>query len=383
VGLFVDKPLYRLVRNNEECDAKVINSKKDEIFYPLYIYCRQPDKKGDTFLNRTEYIYRSMLDNHDSKEYYVMDLKIKSATKNDQKALIIIYRNFETDQEIHEALNAFAYHASSALSNSILYFNIKNLNFCLTRALENLEKTQKELVQSEKMAALGRLSAQIAHEVRNPLGTIKVSAVTLLENSNDNENMKTLSRFIACEVDRLNNVVSGLLDFSKVRSIKKQKVLLREFKEKLIHLVSHDMDKKNIHFSFDLNNYETAFFDYDSILQVLHNLVLNSIDALKESADALKESADALKESADENYKGTISILLEKQSDYFIFYVRDNGPGFKDDPQKAFEPFYTSKTRGTGLGLAVCRQIAELHGGTVRINDSTPTGACVVISLPV
>jgi two-component system sensor histidine kinase HydH len=235
----------------------------------------------------------------------------------------------------------------------------------LLRDLSRIKDLQARLREQEKLAAIGHLASGVAHEVRNPLSSIKGYAVYLRsrfpEGSPEERSASTMIR----EVDRLNHVVTELLEYSRPVRIQPRPTKLGELIRRSVGLIEQDLSQNGVEIRLDLDPEDLeAILDPDRFRQVLLNLFLNAVQAMP-SGGAL-EVATSAEEGND--------IRIE---------VRDTGPGIPEDKlESVFNPYYTSKASGTGLGLAIARRIVEAHGGSIRADNRLEGGAVFTLSLP-
>ena len=247
----------------------------------------------------------------------------------------------------------------------------------LTRALSVIQRqyedhkaNQQHLIQSEKLAVIGSLSASIAHEIRNPLGIMRSSASLISEDlPPEHESQKPLE-FIRDEIDRLSGLIEGLLVFAKPKQPLLAKANVNELLERSMSFMGAELRKRKIEVdkSFDARLPE-AYVDPDQIHQVFLGLLLNSMQAVKES--------------------GRIRIRTElfhdaqTRAERIRVAISDSGSGIApENLEKIFEPFFTTKQEGTGLGLAVARQIINGHGGRIAATSNPGEGATFDITLP-
>lgn len=234
----------------------------------------------------------------------------------------------------------------------------------LRSQIETLAALRERLAQSEKLAALGQLAASIAHEVRNPLGVIRSAAQSidegLAERATADE--RDACRFITAEIDRLNTVITSLLAFARPLVVDTRPTAVSELVTRALQLAQRDLERKGIHVQRH-DHPETVRADPDLATQMLVDLLANACDASPEG--------------------GAISVATRSRDGLVEIDVTDEGPGVPEDVrERIFEPFFSTRSDGTGLGLAVARQIARAHGGDVRVDGSTARrGACFVLTL--
>ena len=239
-------------------------------------------------------------------------------------------------------------------------------------ALEEKERTQKHLIQSEKLAALGIVAAGIAHEVKNPLAII-VQGVEYLRTSVDSDvHIADILERIKKSAFRADSIIKGLLSFTRQMPIQTEQVEIAPVIEETLLFIDHQLKLKHIKLVKQFSpGLPKVTVDINQIKQVFLNLLLNSIDAIQD--------------------RGTITISAEKvksapgESNLQIT-LADTGCGIpKDRIEKVFDPFYTTKdsSRNAGLGLSIAKGIIDKHRGTVQIESESEGGTCVIIALPV
>jgi len=231
--------------------------------------------------------------------------------------------------------------------------------------METISATRARLLQSEKLAVLGQLAAQIAHEVRNPLGVIRSASQGLAETvaAGDAEAERACS-FILAEIDRLNSVITSLLAFARPLQIEARPVAVGLLFQRALLLAREELDAKQIRLSHaDVSALPPVEVDTDLISQVL-------LDLLSNAAQSIPTAGEVQLEARAEN--GAVRIS-----------VADSGPGVPLELRsRIFEPFFTTRPKGTGLGLAIARQIVHAHGGEITVGERDGGGACFTISLP-
>ncbi len=219
----------------------------------------------------------------------------------------------------------------------------------------------KEHFQLEKLAALGQLTAGIAHEIRNPLSTISTSAETLLQPQISPEDQQELKQFIIEEVGRLNNILTDFLNLSRIRPpefITLQAEELVEFLE--MNLVFQEDEA--ISFEFKINPPKTSFISDPSLLkQILLNLGINAVAAIKKRIGQDPEFSIE---------KAKLECRFEITSKNIHLYFTDNGIGIPEEIRdNIFEPFFTTKDSGTGLGLSIVQHLTEAIGGKISVES--------------
>jgi two-component system, NtrC family, sensor histidine kinase HydH len=239
----------------------------------------------------------------------------------------------------------------------------------IARQLAELEQTHAAWLQSEKLAALGRLAAGIAHEVRNPLGVIRASATMVQESFDPADEAFRACQFIREETDRLDGLVKSLLGFARPTELRSASCSAEKLFDRVLQLADAELRARGVEArrSVDPNLGELRG-DPDLLAQMLLDLVTNAAEAMEGG--------------------GPLELRARAAGDDALLEVADSGPGIApDEAVRIFEPFYTTKPRGTGLGLAMARRIAVAHGGTLEAvqaqgADHGAAGACLRARLP-
>lgn len=241
---------------------------------------------------------------------------------------------------------------------------VQELAIAFENMMQDLAKTQANLTRAAKLAVVGEMAAAMSHEVRTPLGILRSSADLLLREPKLSKDGKEVLGFIISETERLNRLVSTLIDSARPRLPQFVAVDLADLITKIIGMLRGQAEPKNIALNLDLSESVIAEIDHDQITQVIMNIVLNAIQILPSG--------------------GQIFVRLYQQQDAAMIEVADNGPGINEANQAhIFEPFFTQRAGGVGLGLAVVRQIVQAHGGDIRYSNSQFGGAQFTISLPI
>ncbi len=230
--------------------------------------------------------------------------------------------------------------------------------------MTNIKELEEQLRRSERLASLGRLAAGVAHEIRNPLGSIKGFATILAGRSQQDERSLEITRVMKDEVDRLNRVVTELLEFARPTEIEKRLYPCRQILEHTLQLVKSDAEHQSVVIEWQVvpDDLEAAL-DLDRFSQLLLNLYLNALHAMEQG--------------------GALKVQAYLESEAVVFSVEDTGAGIEaDDLPHIFDPYFTTKARGVGLGLANAHKIVEAHGGTITVSSNPGEGATFVVRLP-
>lgn len=236
----------------------------------------------------------------------------------------------------------------------------------LNTANADLLATQTQLIRAERLAVVGQLAAGLAHEIGNPLAILSGFVEVLKDRAlPETDRLEALTR-MASELQRLNNIMRGLLDFSRAPKVGTEKGELNEALKQVEFLLKPQDRLRNIALTIlPLEQPVTLPLSCDAFIQVLINLVLNAVDAI--------------------SGPGQVEIRAWCQDAYLMVTVDDSGPGIPLELySKIFEPFFTTKKAGagTGLGLAVCERIVNAASGEIRVGESLLGGARFTIKLP-
>lgn len=226
-----------------------------------------------------------------------------------------------------------------------------------------LRRLENEIRMRDRLAAVGRLAAGIAHEIRNPLASIAGSINVLSEVTPFNEEQKTLVNIITRESTRLNNIISDFLVYSREKSFKFSRMDLVPLLEDALVLLSNRSQTKELTIVRDYALPEAfAAIDADRIKQVFWNLLENAVRAMQG--------------------KGTITVSVRAVGDFLRIGVRDTGPGIPPNlTEKIFEPFQSRFEGGTGLGLAIVYQIVQAHGAKIYVQSKLGSGAEFILEI--
>jgi signal transduction histidine kinase len=253
-------------------------------------------------------------------------------------------------------LKIFLDQAGFAFENALLY-------------QEQKERTKK-MYRADRLATLGELSAGAAHEIRNPLTSIRSSIQFLKRKLNDASDIEMANDLIS-EVDRINEIIEGMLSFAKPQPLKKENTFLKTILLQTIQLVSNTSRKNEIEISLNyMAEREDIFGDPSQLKQLFLNIIMNSIQAIEKIPGKIEINVNF---SQGEN----------KYAPIYVIEFIDNGEGISnEDIDKIFDPFYTTKNEGTGLGLSISYGIIRQHGGDIEFVSKPGSGTKVKIRIP-
>ena len=236
-------------------------------------------------------------------------------------------------------------------------------------------ESERTLRRSESLAAVGQATTQVAHEIRNPLGSIRLGVSMLRDSVSDADALNTIE-LVERGIKHLNKLVVDVTQFSRQKSLERSKVDLTDSLDRSIDLVSERIREKNA--TVEKQFSEQALvgqWDADQLRQVFVNVIANAVDASQENA-VVKIATHAVSLDGDGDGHAV------KQ--YARIKITDQGKGMDQSTRdRIFEPFFSTKKRGTGLGLAIVKQIVELHGGRINVESEPETGSSFIIDLPI
>jgi two-component system sensor histidine kinase HydH len=236
----------------------------------------------------------------------------------------------------------------------------------LIKDMSEIDKLRKEVELSKRLASVGSLAAGVAHEIRNPLSSVKGFATYFMEKYKDIPEDEKLARIMIQETERLNRVVGQLLEFAKPVSIEKKVVNIKGFTEDSLKLVEMQALENNIGISFNVKSeIQDIMIDTDRMSQVYLNIFINSIESMEENGQLI------------------VDLVEESSGRGVLITIEDNGCGIKaKDLSHIFDPYYTTKSSGTGIGLAIVHNIIESHDGEISVDSKENEGTIVSIFLP-
>jgi signal transduction histidine kinase len=372
-------------------------------------------------------LYEKIGDDNASKKAYKTFIALQDSLLTDQKKYSSV--SFETEQEMNaKELSITKLQSENKLSSitrnftigiaalllilaATVYYRFKTkqkANKVLETTLANLKSTQSQLIQSEKMASLGELTAGIAHEIQNPLNFVnnfsEVNKELLIEMKDeiDKGNLQEV-RSIADDVidnqEKINHhgkradaIVKGMLQHSRASSGKKEPIDINALCDEYLRLSYHGLRAKDKDFNATIKtDFDQSFEKINIIPQDIGRVVLNLLTNAFYAVDEKKKACQAEPVEADvtlslsKGYEPTVSVSTKKIGDRVEIKVSDNGNGI---PQKVldkiFQPFFTTKPtgQGTGLGLSLSYDIIKAHGGELKVETKEGEGTVFVLVLP-
>jgi two-component system sensor histidine kinase AtoS len=230
---------------------------------------------------------------------------------------------------------------------------------------KSLQQTLQKLSQRQALAAVGEFAAGLAHEVRNPLTSVRLDMQRIQEELPEGSKTQKLMMRALGEIDRVNRSVTGALRVARSGSVKLETIDLRQPIEAAVHAAEPTLEARGAELSFGLGSEEPVWVRGDAVAleQLLLNLLLNAAQSVEEG--------------------GRVSVIVEGIGDSVTVEVRDSGCGIsEEDLERITEPFFSTRPEGTGLGLAIAQRIAEAHGRGLEFESAADIGTAVRLHLP-
>ena len=245
-------------------------------------------------------------------------------------------------------------------------FNEMSQQLQLTR--KRMDAANRKLIQAEKLASIGRISASIAHEIRNPLTSVKLNIQKVMESENldgmDREHLDISQEGIG----HIETFIKEMLNFTRVSELQLDHFSPKQIVDESVKMIRNTLKLKDVELAIEIQaELPQVFVDGDKIRQVLLNILHNACEAQDKGGQIVI----------------VLSLLKGRRGKKLKIQISDNGPGIPEkDRENIFEPFYTTKSTGIGLGLANARKIIEQHKGSIRIVKTEKPGACFEILIP-
>lgn len=256
----------------------------------------------------------------------------------------------------------------------VLFESYTNMLKRLEQAYKDMNQLQKSLLQSEKMASIGTLTAGVAHEINNPLAGIAIGLKRLEKDPGNTRQIKTYIAMMQEALSRIEQVIKDLLAFSRKESFQVKPANAAELVRQSLKLALYRVKSENIACDLKDETHGLMIEVFPNRMeQVFLNIIINAIDSVTE------------KINKDDSVKGRVEIRIKDIGDSVAFVFEDNGVGIKrESVSKVFDPFFTTKDvgKGTGLGLSVSYQIVKDHGGDIRLESEEGLGSKFIVILP-
>jgi len=292
---------------------------------------------------------------------------------NSEKSEIIIQTKFKdkisqlkklnTNHLIwEEQIGTKTYSFTLAILNELRNITGQPLYLLLSYNVTKIINLQSEIKEKEHLASIGQMSAEIAHEIRNPLAGLELSALSIQEKIKDRDDLTDYISNMLLAIKGLNRFVTEFLEFSKDIVLQKREVKLKKIIDDSVFMIAGELGKRNL----NINSVEddSLYVDSDRIRQVIINVLHNAIHATQEN--------------------GEISIeIIGQKKGYYQILIKDNGKGIDEkNLLNIFNPFFTTRAEGIGLGLSISKRIVNLDNGKMEIESELGKGTSVKIILP-
>jgi signal transduction histidine kinase len=246
--------------------------------------------------------------------------------------------------------------------------SFKKMSHQLFLTKRRMEVANRRLIQAEKLASIGRLSASIAHEIRNPLTSVKLNIQKVLANDSLNELDKDHLGISQEGISHIENFIKELLNFTRFSELNVDKFSIEQVIDESVKMMKDSLMIKKVVLRKDVaKDLPLVFVDGDKLRQVFMSILRNACEAVNEGGEIIVH----------------VSLVNGKDGKRIKIEISDDGNGIqKEDWEKIFEPFYTTKSTGIGLGLANARKIVEQHKGSIRVKGKKGKGTCFKILIP-
>ncbi len=362
-----DQKVYEEIKNllenvkedNDLADAFILDQDYNNILSP------PSDSASDVFLNLDLAAITLALSGTKaySHLYQAGDYFFESgfAPIYNSKGEVIAVLGVEAGADFFKVLSNFRKTLIGAFILSLL--GILLLGALFYNLTTHLRKMEDAVIKTSALQAMGEMVAAICHEIRNPLGIIKGTSERL--RSRYGQDQDELFDFIPEEVDRLNDILTGYLEFASSEPKRKEKMDIIPLVTKIADQLKGTFSKQNIQIQLKTeDNLPPVMVNPGGIRQIVINLLMNAKDAIKQN--------------------GVVNVRLKNQKKFVELEIEDNGRGIrKKDLKQIFSPFFSTKTKGSGLGLYVVKKIVEEHKGTISVEGKVGKGTKVEIKLPV
>ncbi len=278
--------------------------------------------------------------------------------------------NKNITKEALDSVMVFAQQAGLAIHNAFMYQELKTFSQQMEEKIQkttaDLRKTEAQLIRSEKLAALGQLAAGIAHEIRNPLTSINILIHSLTENFSSEDSHREDLKVIEEEIDRINEILDRFLRFAKPAPPLLEKTEVATIFEETLQLLRPRMEKQGVQIEKEFHALPMILMDREQMKQVALNLLLNAVQAMPSG--------------------GTLAMRGQNSRDgqWVTISVQDSGVGIpEEDINKLFDPFFSTREGGIGLGLSIAHRIIDQHQGKIEVESTPGTGTLFTIWLPI
>ena len=367
--------------------AKVVSEKKAFIIQ---------DAQNDPRVNR------ELRELFNLRSFVAVPLRGRERVMGAITADYIVFNDKIITKEKVESLITFTNQAGLAIENAKLYQELRRFNEELEervrKATEDLRKTQEQLIQSSRLSALGQLSAGVAHEIRNPLTSIRILIHSLMERLSPDDIRRDDIEVIENEIERINQIIKQFLDFARPSKPKMERVDINKLIADTLLLLSHELMEQDVDIEQEMLPLPCILADREQMRQIFLNLILNAMQAMPGGGrlkvftahvegDAPSASISAPIEvgaapcGRPHDVEAALSCLKKKGSHVKISF-QDEGNGIPESILgKLFEPFFTTKEEGIGLGLSIIKRIVEDHQGKIEVESTEGKGSIFSVIL--
>ncbi len=251
-----------------------------------------------------------------------------------------------------------------------LSWGVHDLKKTYNETQSELEKSREHLLQSEKLALVGKLAAGTSHSIRNPLTSVKMRLFSLSRSLNLAGDQKEDFDVISEEIAHIDNILQNFLEFSRPPRLKLQHVSPSDIVDQAIQLLQHRLESYEVFIKIQRKEHLPLIqADPEQLKEVFVNIIVNACEAMGQGGSIVIYEETVIKQ---EKFRSA------------VIRINDNGPGIPDAIQsKIMEPFFTTKEEGTGLGLSIATRIVEEHGGRLNIKSKEGSGTTFIITLPI
>jgi signal transduction histidine kinase len=273
-------------------------------------------------------------------------------------------------KETLESVMTFAQQAGLAIHNAFMYQELKafsqEMEEKIKKTTADLRKAEAQLIRSEKLAALGQLAAGIAHEIRNPLTSINILIHSMIQNLPSRDPQREDFQVIEEEIQRINEIINQFLQFAKPASPHLERAEVTSIFEETLQLLRPQMEKLQIFVEKDFLSLPLITIDHEQVKQVILNLLMNAIQAMPKGGQ-LK-----------------LGGQVSKDGQWIQLFIQDSGVGIPpENMDKLFDPFFSTKEGGFGLGLSIAHRIIDQHHGEIEVTSNPDEGTIFTVYLPI
>ncbi|HPC42302.1 MAG TPA: ATP-binding protein [Spirochaetota bacterium] len=347
--------IIELVRQKKNHEAvRLLLNDSNKYYTSIFIGCEKLINKNEQLINEAK---KSMASYLNISRILVLIAIVSFIFLGVMLVLMVARSIVDPIKEIEEASNEYVAHPESKSE-------IENLKKRFELMIETINNNQKQLVQSERKAAIGEIAAGISHELNNPIGIILGFSEILIKRKELSTDNSELIKDIHSEATRCKKLLGEMLDFARIADPKYETVNIKDLIKKTVHLFASQEKYSNVAFEIDVPRQSIKIpADSMQLKQVLINIIINACDAL--------------------NNIGVISLNLILEEDTVVLKIKDNGPGVtEENREKIFNPFFTTKPKGVGLGLAICSDLMRKHNGSLALSQGVEGGAEFILRLP-